>query len=155
MTEYINSINVKGTNIGIGGEIADGQWIQKRMTVFSSTKFTETGEKTYTVSNYLPDNTYYYEVLVTTYNTAGNTSIAAGDTSSWWFKLSGFSGTLNGGYGRCTSTSYQIDSKHSVIPAKQTSGTLTITVNNTSVGSNGSGNCGMYLTGYRRLGTNP
>ena len=50
MTDYINTINVKGTAIGIGGEIADGQWIQKRTTVFSSTKFTETGDKTYTVS---------------------------------------------------------------------------------------------------------
>lgn len=156
MTNYINTINVKGTAIGVGGEIADGQWTLKKVTVFSSTKFTETGIKTYEISNYLPDDTYNYEILITSYNRAGNTNITAGTTSSWWVYASGFNSNLLGGYSRCTTTSSVIDQKQAILPAKQSNGVLTLNINNTSVGgTNGTGNCGLYLVGYRRVGTNP
>lgn len=155
MTEYINTINVKGTAIGVGGEIADGQWILKKTTVFSSTKFTETGNKTYEVSSYLPDNTYTYEILISSYNNAGYSTIAAGDTSSWWLHANGYNGNVLGGYSRCTTTSNTIDQKQAIIPAKQSNNILTITVYNSSVGPNGTNNCGLYLIGYRRVGTNP
>lgn len=144
----LSDINIKGTAYKIGGNIADGQWIKKSATVFSGTYFDSTGRKTYTISDYLPDNDYTYEVLVGSYGTTGKT---AGDEQSWWIPSTGETFLQPLSYVTTRTASNVVDGRAATVPLKQVDGVITITVNvtSTSAGSNG-----LYLYGYRRLGTN-
>lgn len=144
----LSNISVKGTNRKIGGNQAEGQWVQKNVTVFSGETFTATGAQTFTISNYLPDNDYVYEVLLGSYNATTSTS---GNASSWWVRNEYSKHAQIAGYVR-TRTSSSTKSGHSmVLPVQQKNGTLTLNINVTSVG----GSCGLYLYAYRRLGGLP
>ena len=144
----VSDINVKGTNHKIGGIQTDGQWVRKDVTVFSGTTFSSTGTPSYTVSNYLPDNIYTYEVIVCSYATTGST---AGDLVTWWVRNSNGNYTQVMGYSRTRTASNTWSAGEGVLPVKQVNGTLTFSLNVTGVGG-GTGNNGLYLKGYRRLG---
>lgn len=145
----VSDINVKGTNHKIGGIQADGQWVRKDVTVFSGTKFTATGTPSYTVSNYLPDNIYTYEVIVCSYASTGS---KANDTCTWWAGDIDVHFHQNMGYSRTRTASDTWSAGEGIIPVKQVNGVLTLKLNVTGVGSSGTGNNGLYLRGYRRLG---
>lgn len=145
----VSDINVKGTNHKIGGIQADGQWVRKDVTVFSGTKFTATGKPSYTVSNYLPDNIYTYEVIVCSYASTGS---KANDTCTWWVSDIDVHFQQNMGYSRTRTASDTWSAGEGVIPVKQVNGVLTLKLDVTGVGSSGTGNNGLYLRGYRRLG---
>lgn len=145
----VSDINVKGTNHKIGGIQADGQWVRKDVTVFSGTKFTATGTPSYTVSNYLPDNIYTYEVIVCSYATTGS---KANDTCTWWVGDIDVHFVQNMGYSRTRTASDTWSAGEGIIPVKQVNGILTLRLNVTGVGSSGTGNNALYLRGYRRLG---
>ena len=145
----VSDINVKGTNHKIGGTQADGQWVRKDVTVFSSTTWNSTGTKSYSVTNYLPDNNYVYEVIVCSYATTGAT---AGDSVSWWAMNQDSKCPQVMGYSRTRTASNTFSSGQGVLPVRQVNGTLTLKMNVTGVGSSGTGNNGLYLRGYRRLG---
>lgn len=145
----VSDINVKGTNHKIGGIQADGQWVRKDVTVFSGTKFTATGTPSYTVSNYLPDNIYTYEVIVCSYATTGST---ANDTCTWWAGDIDVHFVQNMGYSRTRTASDTWSAGEGIIPVKQVNGVLTLKLSVTGIGSSGTGNNGLYLRGYRRLG---
>ncbi len=149
----LSDINVKGTNHKIGGDIADGQWVSKSATVFSGLKWTATGTYQYTVQDYLPDDTYTYEVRVMCYATTGDVS---GDTCAWWVREAvnnDFSQVM--GYGRTRTNSYTVSGNSGILPLKQENGVLTLEVSVTNIGSAGTNNNGLYLSGYRRLGGVP
>ena len=144
----LSNISVKGTSRKIGGNQAEGQWVQKNVTVFSGETFSATGAQTFTISNYLPDNDYVYEVLLGSYNATTSTS---GNASSWWVRNEYSKHAQVAGYVR-TRTSSSTKSGHSIVlPVQQKNGTLTLNINVTSVG----GSCGLYLYAYRRLGGLP
>lgn len=145
----VSDINVKGTNHKIGGTQADGQWVRKDVTVFSGTKFTATGTPSYTVSNYLPDNIYTYEVIVCSYASTGS---KANDTCTWWAGDIDVHFHQNMGYSRTRTASDTWSAGEGIIPVKQVNGVLTLKLNVTGIGSSGTGNNGLYLRGYRRLG---
>lgn len=71
---YIAKINDKP----IGGDIFSGKWVYKRQSILNNASNTNTSgagkTSTYTVTNYLPDNTYQYEVLAYFYSRTGATS---------------------------------------------------------------------------------
>ena len=147
----LSDINVKGTNHKIGGGIADGQWVSKSATVFSGVKWTATGTYQYTVQDYLPDDTYTYEVIVMCYATTGDVS---GDSCAWWVREAvnnNFSQVM--GYGRTRTNSYTVSGNAGILPLKQENGVLTLEVSVTNIGSAGTNNNGLYLSGYRRLGS--
>ena len=146
----VSDINVKGTNHKIGGTQADGQWVRKDVTVFSSTTWDSTGAKSYSVTNYLPDNNYIYEVIVCSYATTGAT---AGDTVAWWAMNQDSKCPQVMGYSRTRTASNTFSSGQGVLPVRQVNGTLTLKMNVTGIGASGTGNNGLYLRGYRRLGT--
>lgn len=144
----VSDVNVKGANHKIGGTQADGQWVCKDVTVFSGTKFTSTGTPTYTVSNYLPDNVYTYEVIVCSYATTGET---AGDVCTWWVMDSSSDYSQNMGYSRTRTQSDTRSAGEGILPVNQINNVLTLKLNITGVGG-GTGSNGLYLKGYRRLG---
>ena len=143
----VSDINVKGTNHKIGGIQADGQWVEKRVTVFSGQNWSATGTQTYTISNYLPDNIYTYEILVSCYATTGSTS---GNTCSWWVRDvdNHFDGVM--GYCRTRTASNVASGNSCILPVKQVNGVLTFNINVTNTGA--LGGQGLYVTAYRRLG---
>lgn len=146
---YISNID----NIPIGGTIANGQWVYKYCTVFDAVSFADqaSGDKTYTISNYLPTNNELYEVLVYSYSRTGATS---GSTCSYWVNGNGVSASQVMSYVNTRTASNESDAKSGILFCKQDSnGNMTIAVDMTS--SQATGNCGVYLRGYRRIGTNP
>lgn len=143
----VSDINIKGTNHKIGGIQADGQWVEKRVTVFSGQNWSATGTQTYTISNYLPDNIYTYEILVSCYATTGATS---GNTCSWWVKNADnqFDGVM--GYCRTRTASNVASGNSCILPVRQVNGVLTFLIGVTNTGA--LGGQGLYVTAYRRLG---
>lgn len=144
----LSDINVKGTNHKIGGDIADGQWVNVGLNVFKDVSYSTTGERTYTVSNYLPDDNHIYEVMVGCFAYTGTTS---GDMCNWWVRDANgdFSQTM--GYCRTRSSSNVQNGNEGVLPMRQINGDLTFSVNVVNAGG-GTGGNGLYLQGYRRLG---
>lgn len=144
----LSDINVKGTNHKIGGDIADGQWVSKSVKIFSSVSWSDTGTYQYTVQDYLPDDTYTYEVIVSCYATTPTTS---GGQCNWWVREAdnnSFSQVM--GYGITRTNSDTKSGNSGILPLKQENGVLTLEV---SVTGAPTGGCGLYLVGYRRLGS--
>ena len=144
----ISDINVKGTNHKIGGDMADGQWVKTNTSVFTGQTWSATGTYTYSVSNYLPDDTYTYLVRVSCYSATGSTS---GDSCNWWVRNDNAEYNQVMGYATTRSSSGVTSGNSGILPLKQVNGVLTLNLNVTGVGS-GTGNNGLYLYGYRRLG---
>lgn len=143
----VSDVNIKGTNHKIGGTQADGQWVEKRVTIFSGQNWSATGTQTYTISGYLPDDVYTYEILVCCYATTGTTS---GNTCTWWVRDvdNHFDGVM--GYCRTRTSSNVASGNSCILPVKQVNGVLTFKINVTNTGA--LGGQGLYVTAYRRLG---
>ena len=154
---YVGSKVWEGMSYGkllpIGGEGFDGEWHTTKpyTTVFSGATIAGNGSKSSEVSNYLPDNDNVYEVLVSGYVRTGNSS---GNAANVWVR-SDFQGSAQCIVGYCvtrTSSNYA-DAKSGTILCKQnSSGKMTIYTTNTASAT--TGNCGVLLGGYRRIGTN-
>lgn len=142
----VDTINVKGTAHKIGGNQADGQWFRKQATVFTSQTWTTTGVRTFNVSNYLPDNDYVYEVVVSSYSTSAAT---AGSWDTWWVRNQDaqFDQYMSRSITRTASN--VLCGESAIIPVQQVNGVLTLNINVTNTGTAGAG---LYLMGYRRLG---
>ena len=145
----LSDINIQGVSYKIGGNTFDGQWVKKSATIFSSTTFSTTGTKTYTVSNYLPDDDYVYEVILGTYNRTGTKS---GDNAKWYVRDIYATHSNIGGYVITRSSSSTISQCGILMPVQQINGVLTFNINVSDIGSSGTGECGLTLFGYRRLG---
>lgn len=146
---YISNID----NIPIGGTIANGQWVYKNYTIFGAVTFADqaSGDKTYTITNYLPTNNELYEILIYSYSRTGATS---GSTCSYWVNGNGLSASQVMSYVNTRTASNECDAKSGIIFCKQdSSGNMTVSVDMTS--SQATGNCGLYLAGYRKIGINP
>lgn len=153
---YIESITTPdGTTVPFGGKITDGQWANKRTTVISAVQFNDsaTTNHDYTVSNYLPTNNEWYEILASTYAATGSTS---GNQVNWAIycnpqPLGGVS--QQGMYINTRSASTQIGRINQLLIGRQdNNGNLVVRIRN--YGQNQTGNNNVYFSGYRRLGTN-
>lgn len=137
--------------ITIGGDIADGQYEYKFQDIYVGT-FNALSQRTFTVSNYLPDNDNTYEVLFQTFGRTGTTS---GNTCQFWVKsgLQTASRPLLGSYIGTRTASTTADQRFGVFYCKQDSnGNMTFEVNYT--GNATSGSSALSLCAYRVLGTN-
>lgn len=144
--QMVDTINVKGMAHKIGGNQADGQWFRKQATVFTSQTWTTSGVRTFNVSNYLPDNDYVYEVVVSSYSTSAAT---AGSWDTWWVRNQDaqFDQYMSRNITRTASN--VLCGESAIIPVQQVNGVLTLNINVTNTGTAGAG---LYLMGYRRLG---
>lgn len=154
---YISNIKTSdGTTVPFGGKITDGQWSNKRSTVVSAVQFNDsaTTNHDYTVTNYLPTNNEWYEILTTTYSGTGSTS---GNQVNWTIYCNprpmGGGGAQQGMYINTRSSSTQIGRNNQLLIGKQDSnGELVVRIRN--YGTVQTGNNNVYFSGYRRLGTN-
>lgn len=132
----------------IGGNITDGQWTRNDIAVFDGITLSN-GTRTYTVNNFLPEDDTPYEILACSYGRTGTTS---GNSATWWISsTTDVIGTVMG-YINTRTASYMSDAKGAIIVCTQRNGTITFSINITSSAT--TGNCGLWLTGYRKIGTN-
>ena len=151
MTNYISNIN----NIAIGGGFADSEWIHQpeSFEVFTSTTFTAGKATTYSLAAFLPNDSYAYECQFDCYIRTGSTSgnFAVGTI------VSGTATTIDDNiYAqmcavRTRSASSRINGGNAILPIYPNDRNVTW-IN--FQGSGTSGNCGLYLKRYRRIGTN-
>lgn len=145
---FISNVN----DVLMGGDIADGQWVYKNGTIFSAVAFADeaAGDETYTITNYLPTNNELYEVLIQGYSRTGATS---GNGCTMWVNGNGVSTHQVISYINTRTASNECDGKSGILFLKQnSSGQATVSVDMTSAAA--TGNCGLYLVGYRRIGSN-
>ena len=155
MAQTISKINVDNISHEIGGDIANGQWVYSSLAPFASNPFTGTGTQDIDVSNYLPENNVWYEILWMSWSSTGTTS---GNSSDWRISYRATVGSTTtpdytqiAGYVTTRTSSNVVCGNCGVLPVKQDSNgiiPLRFTVN-----SNPS-NCGIQFKGYRKVGTN-
>lgn len=154
---YINVNNVRFWNgmdykkyIPIGGDIADGQWIRNNIDVFDGITLSN-GKRTYTVNNFLPEDDVPYEIIATSY---GRTGSKSGNSATWWIDDTSEDviGVPVMGYVNTRTASSMADAKGAIIVCTQRNGVITIPISVTSSAT--TGNCGLWLTAYRRVGNN-
>ena len=122
----------------------DGQWVSDYQTLVTDVAITTT-DKTYSLNNYLPQDGYNYEVLMSVYLKTGATS---GDYINFYIGSDIFSRT-NVASARTRTNSYMSAAGSTILPVGQ-GRTLTVLKND----SNANGTYTIYVCGYRRIGTN-
>ena len=92
-----------------------------------------------------------YEIIATSY---GRTGSKSGNSATWWINdsLEDVIGNPVMGYVNTRTASTMADAKGAIIVCTQRNGVITIPISITSTGT--TGNCGLWLTAYRRIGTN-
>lgn len=149
---YISDIESNGISQKIGGDNFDGPWVVKYLTIFDNKSIAASNRTTYSLSSYLPNDNYDYEVLfwgeAQTGSTSGNQvdiTLSSGKTNAY----STFTARIGRVVTRTAST-------------ERTAGSciLPIFANDRNVGwyngdSNGTATgCYFRALGYRRLGKN-
>lgn len=135
----------------IGGNGFDGDWVSTNgyVTAWTGTYTANQEITNIEVANYLPDNIYTYEVLVCGF---ARTSTTSGSNANLWVRGNVGTSTVAYSYTRTRTASSYADAKSGVILCKQDSnGKFKLYTNNSS---SATGNCGILLGGYRRIGTN-
>lgn len=153
---YIKNIAIPNNTLSFGGNFASEQWEYKYLRVFSSATFNDTtsgATHSYTVSDYLPTNSEWYEILcdsvATTGNTSGNLVNINVECNPSLMNSCPF-GMINT---RTASTNYTTQNPI-IIGRQDRLGKLNIRIYNYSTTNKATGNCWLSLVAYRRLGTN-
>lgn len=129
-----------------GKKVIDGQWVASTLTLASGVTYPTTTDTEYSLSTYLPDDSYDYDVIFSASTTTGTTS---GNAMSVRFHTD----ILNIGYmimaNAITRTSF----------ANYNSGTATVPIGSArkfiiNAVSSYVGTYSITLKGYRRIGTN-
>lgn len=149
MTDYIANINSNK----IGGKNFDGQWVDVGTPFFVNITFAANASRTYSLEDILPNDGYTYlcqfDCWVRTGSTSGNTAqvyVLSGTGSDVHSQFTGSMAAV-----RTRSSSTRAEGGNCIIPIFPDDRNVTWYNWN---GSGTSGNCGLYLKRYRRLGTN-
>lgn len=148
-TNTISNITTPDGTYNIGGNGFYGSWVSKYLVAWTGT-YAADGSKTISVSNYLPDNIYTYEVLVAGF---GRTGSSAGNGANLWVRGNVGTSTILYSYIVTRTASTYADAKSGIILCKQGSDNK-FNIYTDQSSSQASGNCGILLCGYRRVGTN-
>lgn len=153
---YINVDGVRFWNgidnkkyMPVGGDYADTQWTRKINTVYSSANLTS-GVHDYTVNNYLPEDDTPYQILV---SSTGRTGTSSGNACHIWLNnATDVIGNPILAYCNTRTASSMCDQKSGIIICTQRNGSITLPINVTNSGT--TGNCGLQLMAYKRIGDN-
>ena len=151
LSDLANKADVDGSNMVSSVKNFDGQWTIVNVAIASEVTYTQEQIVTYDISSYLPNDNYDYEVLFTAYLRTAETANSA--TGCHLYTGSQSSNVINIRMGRCvTRTNASVNaSGNGILPIYHTD--RKVTWQNTD--SNGtSGNCGLRMMAYRRIGTN-
>lgn len=134
-------------------DVIDGQWVYLNYELFAGTTFEEAETKTFSLDDVLPKDNYVYECLFNCYIRTGSTSGNAAGGVIFSGSSSSTSSSLYAYLCRCTTrTNSTVNAAGcGTIPIFPNDRNVTYS-NQDSVGT--SGNCGVRLQAYRRLGTN-
>lgn len=142
-SNYISNIGIGNKNIPIGGNNFDGGWVKKAQTICSGTAIGASGNLSYDISSYIPNDGNTYELMVTGWGSTGATS-----GNSARFKIT-------------TNTDYYIAGAKATNGASMAYGascialidgtTRAVKIENTGSAST---SCTCHLRGYRKLGKN-
>lgn len=144
-SDYISGIDVGGSQYDIQGKFLNGDWVSKNVQLFNGT-IAAGASQNCSLSSYLPDDGYSYEVIFTLRADTGTTS---GNSVTGRV---GYSSTANSNKAVCrqnTRTASNMTCCGNVM--------LPVSARNIYVSNTGSATSGtMVLTarGYRRIGTN-
>lgn len=125
--------------------LCDGQWVHSTTTIASDVTYPTTIDTVYSLADYLPNDGYAYEVII-------SGLVATGTTSGNYVLLSIASDIITNGMFVCsarTRTSSLVDSHGTVIIPVGTDRNIIVVAGSAFVGT-----YSIYLRGYRRVGTN-
>ena len=134
----------------IGGNEFDGQWVLTDGTMSNSFTLAAGATKTFSLSSYLPNDGYDYEVIF-------EASTQTGTTSGNYVEERIYSGTGTSGIMtrvgrvRTRASNWQFASVVAILPIKSSDKNVTV---NTYSGSSGTATLGLWAKGYRRIGKN-
>lgn len=146
----IENISIGGSTQAIGGDEFDGQWVEDVLTLSSSFTLSPGATKTFSLSSYLPDDGYDYEVI---FESTAQTSSTSGD----YAEVRACSGTGTSGFMsrlariRTRTANAQIGTVTFITPILNSDKNITI---ETYSGSVGTATLGLYARRYRRIGLN-
>ena len=151
MTNYISKVTLPdGTQVPFGGKIANGKWVQKRVSLGLSSGYSDGDDVSIDLSTYLPDADSDFEIMV---SCIGYTGTASGNSTGIQFHTSYYGNSVVRVWRTTTRTANTNarDCGSAIIVVPASNQTLTLRVRDTS-GTTGtlSGN----ISGYRRIGTN-
>lgn len=152
MSDYIKTVDYSGSDLIIGGKAFDGLWVDVYYAIFEAVTFAANKVTTYSLAGKIPNDGYVYECQFDCYIRTGTSS---GNTTAGIL----YSGTGNSADDqiyidmatvRTRTSSNRAGGGYGVLPIFPTDQNITYY----NAGSGTSGNCGLYLRRYRRLGTN-
>ena len=141
-TTLINNVNNKADASTVVNTRFDGQWVQKYLSVFSNVNI---GSYSASLSSYLPNDGYSYEVMVLCLIASSNGSNFAVGTSP--SPITNMTSCLSI-FGQTASSSSK-NTNWGILPIG-TSRTIYEEIS----GAKFSSRCDIALLGYRRIGTN-
>ena len=151
-TGFLEQIKTPNGTFPFGGNITTGNFVYKTFDVYDGKTFSATGETKYTINNYLPNTGQDYEVF---FNAYGRTGSANASTILIWVMTQPNTWT-NAAITTYVNTRYSgnvPDERTGSFYIKNSTGSFNLYAHVSDV-VNTSGNCGLTLIGYRRLGTN-
>ena len=143
-SNYVSSLNYSGTQYDIDGNFLNGDWVASATTLYNAS-LAGSGSASISLSSYLPNDGYGYEVL---FNITARTGTTSGNTVLP--RLGVLAGSSNAVIcGHVTRTaSEMICAGNVIIPV------LARTVNLYNASTAASPGVTVYARGYRRIGTN-
>lgn len=143
-SDYISAIDVGGSHYDINGKFLNGDWVASTTTLYNAS-LAGSGSASISLSSYLPNDGYGYEVL---FNITARTGTTSGDTVLP--RLGVLAGTSNAVIcGHVTRTASEvICAGNVIIPV------MGRTVNLYNASTATSPGVTVYARGYRRIGTN-
>lgn len=141
--------DVDGSNMVSSVKNFDGQWVHSKSYLISSTTSLDAQtSRSFDLSSYLPNDNYQYEVIV---SVTGTTSTTSGQTFNTWFKSDIFTNTYSFVGTRVTTrTASSMTSGATVAIPVGTGRSIAIYNGSSAAGSITE----LWLSGYRRIGTN-
>ena len=149
-TNIARTIDVADTNLSnlssTGTKVLDGQWVGTDNTLLDSVTFAANTATDYSLSTYLPDDNYQYEVLM---SIVGRTGTTSGNAGQFYVGSQILGTTLCLATVRSQSSSYNYFGGAMIVPIG-TNRVLTLQ----NVATVATTNTTVRLGAYRRIGTN-
>lgn len=146
-TDSNGKADVDGSNMVNSVKNFDGQWVNSYLQLASSVAISTSADQTYSLSSYLPNDGYNYEVLVGA-NISVTTNSKYCNIYAHTDLISGSAGIVGGSK---SGTNYSFYSCGSAVLIVGTGRTITIIKGSTT---NSEGTYTLNVYGYRRIGTN-
>lgn len=152
MSEYIKNIYSNSQSNTIGGKAFDGQWVDVYYELCYGVTFAANKATTYSLAGKIPNDGYVYECQFDCYIRTGTSS---GNTAACiLYSGTGIDGDtqiyVDMATVRTRTSSNRAGGGYGVLPVFPDDQNVTYY----NAGSGTSGNCGLYLRRYRRVGTN-